>query len=116
MAATVDHYFEYAPRILKSGKRGRSHVFVGAWPYCPVAECERCGRRGSPSWVRRWWLKPWTMFKDELAPEERDGKLCIGCAAKERRHWRAFFILRENRTLIRKIQKEVSRVNASHCG
>lgn len=116
MSATTALNFEYVPRILKSGKRGRSFVLAGAWAYCPVAECERCGRRGSPSWIRRWWMTPWTRFKGELAPEEMDGELCIGCAAKERRHWKAFFILRENRNLIRKIQKEIARVNASHCG
>lgn len=111
MAAKVARNWEYARRILKSGKRGRSYVLVGGWDYCPVTQCERCGKLGSPAWIRHWHMTPWSRFKDEAAPEEMDGEICMGCMSRERRHWKAFFILRENRTLIRKIKLEASRVN-----
>jgi hypothetical protein len=120
MAAKVlyEWHYERIPNANgKLGKRVRSFLF----PYCPVRRCEWCQRIGSPTWIRRWNIRLGKSFdlrvKRADSPALRwpqDPSVCIGCMSRVRQLWLDERIIEENRLLIGRIRREMTRVNNEH--
>lgn len=116
MPAKTATNWEYVRSVLKSGKPGNRVLLVPAGEVCPVVTCDWCGRYGSPTWVRRWYLRPWGGFDLRRAEQEYEPEpvVCMACMNRVRRDWKAQLILLENQRLINKIKREASRVNAEN--
>ncbi len=117
MGADVKYHFEYGFSTLKSGKRGKHWTVIACTKVCPVVRCERCNRFGSPNWVRTWWYRPHCPLDGEgkeFYNEDREQTLCLGCLNQLRPLWKAQNHIIENARLIRRIKREVTRVNSEN--
>lgn len=115
MAAKVRNEYWYGRSRLKSGKPG-NRLIARLCPYCPIERCSTCGRFGSETWIRRWYIRPFKRV--DLRTNEHEWTtepfVCIGCMARFRRLWEAECIIEENRLLIGRIKREIARVNAEN--
>lgn len=101
---------------LKSGKPGKRWDYK-SFRVCPIAQCDRCKRFGSRTWVRVWHMQPWNQFdlrRNHQQLREAEPRLCMGCMNRLRPIYRAERVIGENSRLIGRIKREITRVNASH--
>lgn len=118
MSGRVAYHFEMENVPLKSGKPGRRWNYR---PYrvCPIAQCDRCHRFGSETWVRRWYMQPWAPFdlrRKNQPIRDPEPTLCMGCMNRLRPIWQAERVVGENTRLINRIKREVGRVNTANRG
>lgn len=116
MSAKIAYRWAYELRRRKDGSPGR-RVDNVRYAYCPIGQCQSCGRWGSESWVRKWYARPISRSW-HLAPggqrrlgydDTAEGIRCMGCMNRIRPVWAQMAIVEENRLLLGRINRESAR-------
>lgn len=117
MGAKVRLHFEWVRSRLKNGKPGQRMLLSHTADYCPVERCEDCGKLGSPTWIKQWFLRPYKPYDLRMKVNEvwmPDPVLCIGCMNRKRPLWKAQELIIQNQRLINRIKREASRVRSQN--